>query len=276
VEVVVVLLRRGPLVGLAGQEALLVVLALTVGLTGPGWVVGLLVGLGTALAVSLGLERAGAAGLGPADRVTLVRAVLTGGVAALVAEGFVGAPAVGVLVALAAAGLVLDGVDGRVARRTGTASAFGSRFDMETDALLVLVLSVHVARDVGPWVLLIGAARYLYVLAGLRLPWLRGSLPPRYWRKVVAVVQAVALLLATSGLVAPPVAAVLLVLALALLVESFGRDVVGLARQRGAHLPRPAADVAPRARGAGVPAGRGSTRRTPPAHARHVRRSAGP
>lgn len=270
-----VLLRRGPLAGLAGQEVLLVVLALTVGLTGPGWVVGLLVGLGTALAVSLGLERAGAVGLGPADRVTLVRAVLAGGVAALVAEGFVTPSDVGVLVTLAAVGLVLDGVDGRVARRTGTASAFGARFDVETDALLVLVLSVHVAREVGPWVLLIGAARYLFVLAGHGLPWLRGPLPPRYWRKVVAVAQAVALLLAASGLLPLPVATALLVLALALLTESFGRDVVGLARRRDERLPRPSADAAPRARGAGVPTGRGIAHRTArPGH--RFRRSAGP
>lgn len=240
------LLRRGALVGLAGQEALLVALELTVGLTWVGWVVGMLVGLGTALAVSLGLERAGAAGLGPADRVTMVRAVLTGGVAALVAGAFVGPPAVGVIVGLAAVGLVLDGVDGQVARRSRTASAFGARFDMESDALLILVLSVHVAREVGLWVLLIGAARYLFVLAGRGLPWMRRSLPPRYWRKVVAVSQAVALLLAASGLVPSPVAAVAVAVALALLTESFGRDVVWLVRHRtdrravtGAWLPGP-------------------------------------
>lgn len=226
------LLRPGPLLGLAGSAALLVTLGSTVGLSGPGWAVGLLVGLGTALAVSFGLRRAGATGLGPADRVTLVRAVLTGGVAALVAEAFVGPVPAGVLVGLATAGLVLDGVDGRVARRTRTASAFGARFDVESDALLVLVLSVHVAREVGPWVLLIGAARYLFVLAGTRLRWLRGPLPPRRWRKVVAVVQAVALLLAASGLVPPLVDALVLAVALLLLAESFGRDVVRLHRHR--------------------------------------------
>jgi phosphatidylglycerophosphate synthase len=231
-------LQRGALLGLAGQEVLLVVLALTVGLTGPGWVAGMLVGLGTALGVSRGLEHAGTARLGPADRVTLVRAVLTGGVAALVAEALVRPPAVGVLVGLAGVALVLDGVDGRVARRTGTASDFGARFDLEIDVLLVLVLSVHVARDLGPWVLLIGAARHLYWLAGRWLPWLRAPLPPRSWRKVVAVVQAVALLLAASGLVPRGAAAAVLVGALVLLVESFGRDVVRLHQQRPAHGPR--------------------------------------
>jgi phosphatidylglycerophosphate synthase len=223
---------RAPLLGLAGQVVLLLALALTVGLAGPGWAVGLLVGVGTALALAIGQVRSGTAALGPADHITLVRAVLTGGVAALVAEASVGPPAVGILVALGAVGVVLDGVDGRVARHTGTASAFGARFDMEADALLVLVLSVHVARDVGHWVLLIGAARYLFVLAGRGLPWLRAPLRPRYWSKVVAVIQAVALLVAASGLLPPAVAASALAVALLLLTESFGRDVVWLYRTR--------------------------------------------
>jgi phosphatidylglycerophosphate synthase len=235
----VIMLRpwRAPLLALAGQVVLLAALAPTVGLAGPGWAVGLLVGAGTALALTIGQLRTGTPALGPADHITLVRTVLTGGVAALVAAAFVGPPAAGVLVALGTVGVVLDGVDGRVARRTGTASAFGARFDMEADALLVLVLSAHVARDVGPWVLLIGAARYLFVLVGRGLPWLRAPLRPRYWSKVVAVIQAVTLLLAASGLLPPAVAAAALAVALLLLAESFGRDVVWLHRNRPTREP---------------------------------------
>ena len=42
---------------------------------------------------------------------------------------------------LASVALILDGVDGKVARRTRNASAFGARFDMEVDAFLILVFS---------------------------------------------------------------------------------------------------------------------------------------
>ena len=35
--------------------------------------------------------------------------------------------------------------------------------------------------------LAIGAARYAFLAAGWSLPWMREPLPPRYWRKVVAV-----------------------------------------------------------------------------------------
>ena len=61
--------------------------------------------------------------------------------------------------------LTLDGVDGRVARARGEATAFGARFDMETDAAMLAVLSVAVAAlgIAGWWVLAIGAMRYGYV-----------------------------------------------------------------------------------------------------------------
>lgn len=163
--------------------------------------------------------------LGPADRITLVRAVLTCLVAALVPHAPGDRAVVATLTALAAVALVLDGVDGWVARRTGTASRFGARFDMEVDALLILVLSVHVARSAGPWVLLIGAARYLLLVATWMWPWLARELPPRWWAKVVAVVQGVVLVAAGSGLLPGVVSTVALAIALALLAESFGHQV---------------------------------------------------
>ena len=71
--------------------------------------------------------------------------------------------------------LALDAVDGWVARRTGTVSALGARFDMEVDAFLILVLSGYVAPTLGGWVLAIGLMRYAFVAAGWVLPWLRAG-----------------------------------------------------------------------------------------------------
>ncbi|GAA4090507.1 CDP-alcohol phosphatidyltransferase family protein [Nocardioides kongjuensis] len=173
--------------------------------------------------------------LGPADRVTAVRAVLALGVAALTVRGLaepLSGRLTAVLVTLSAVALVLDAVDGYVARRTGTASAFGARFDMETDAFLIAVLSVHVAPRVGWWVLAIGAMRYAYVLAGWALPWLRRPTPPRYWAKVVAAVQGIVLTVAASALPPDPAVRLAVGAALALLVESFGHDVVWQWRHR--------------------------------------------
>jgi phosphatidylglycerophosphate synthase len=174
---------------------------------------------------------------GPADRVTLARAVLTCGVAALTADSFVARPAqattlVTVLVATATVALVLDWVDGQVARRTGTASDFGAAFDMEVDAFLVLVLSVFVARWAGPWVLLAGTARYLLLVAGWRWPWLSGPMPERSWAKAVAATQGIVLVVAAADVLPRPLVLVALMAALLLLAVSFGHQVWWLRRHR--------------------------------------------
>jgi phosphatidylglycerophosphate synthase len=170
--------------------------------------------------------------LGPADRVTSARVVLSFGVAALTAYSFVRPAPVATLVTLAAVALALDFVDGQVARRTRTASAFGARFDLEADAFLILVLSVYVGHTTGWWVLAIGAARYLFVVSGWVLPWLRGSAPPRYWCKVVAALQGVVLTVAASAVLPEALTTAALVLALLLLTESFGREAWQLSRAR--------------------------------------------
>jgi phosphatidylglycerophosphate synthase len=223
--------RLGPSVGLLAQAMLLVALACTVGLTVSGWLLGMACGIGTNVALGRGLGRYGTNALGPADRVTLVRATLVGAIAALMADAFVRPVAVPTLVTLSVVALVLDAVDGWVARRTGTVSPLGARFDGEVDALLILVLSVYVSNSIGPWVLVIGAARYLFLVAGWLVPWMRAPLPPRYWRKTVAAIQGITLTVAAADVLPRRVTEAVLVVALGLLTESFGRDVWWLRRE---------------------------------------------
>ena len=223
--------QTGPLTGLIVQLALLCGLAVTVGLSVSGWIVGIACAIGTDAALTRGLVRYGTDELGPADWVTLVRATLACGVAALTADAFGPTPAT-TLAGLAIVAIVLDGVDGWVARRTGTASMLGARFDMEVDAFLILVLSAFVARSSGAWVLAIGVARYAFLGAGWLLPWMRGSLPPRYWRKVVATIQGLVLAAAAADVLPRVVMVAAVGGSLALLTESFGRDVWGLWRRR--------------------------------------------
>lgn len=237
-------LTREPVIGALGQLAMLALLARFGGLD----LIGLLAGDGYAVVLCatlvVALRRCGLRALRPADHVTLVRATLTGCVTAIVAGSFAShAPTtVGPLVAFTAAALVLDGVDGQVARRTGTASPFGARFDMEVDAFLILVLSVLVARSLGGWVLLIGAMRYVFVLVGRALPWLTAALPPSRARKAVAALQGIALTVVAAGVLPRPGQAALAALALAALLWSFGRDVLLLHRRR----PVPGRAAAPR------------------------------
>ncbi|MEO9015320.1 MAG: CDP-alcohol phosphatidyltransferase family protein, partial [Terrimesophilobacter sp.] len=224
--------HTGPIVGLASQLALLAVLAATVGLGTAGWSTGILYAIASNALLARAIIRRGTRGLGPADWVTLTRAVLVSGVTALVADSLDRPTPVTVLVSLAGVALVLDAVDGRVARRTHTVSTLGARFDMEVDAFLILMLSLLVAPDVGEWVLAIGFARYAFVAAGLFLPWLRASAPPRRWSKVVAAIQGIALTIAAAGLLPQVVIGIILLAALAMLGESFGREVWWLWRHR--------------------------------------------
>ncbi|MFH7468205.1 CDP-alcohol phosphatidyltransferase family protein, partial [Pseudomonas syringae group genomosp. 7] len=77
------------------------------------------------------------------------------------------------------------GVDGWLARRSGLVSRFGARFDMEVDAALALILSLHLLAGtaVGAEALVLGLARYAFVAAGLAWPWLSADLPPTDRRK---------------------------------------------------------------------------------------------
>lgn len=219
---------RDQVLTIAGLLTLLTALWAGTGLGVVGWLGGL-----AYLAVFLLLladRRALGRRLGPADRVTLVRAVLIGGAAALVVDRLgQGAPPEA-LVPLAAAALVLDTVDGYVARRTRTESRRGARFDMEVDAFLLLVLSVHVATSLGGWVLAIGMARYAFGLATWLVPRLRSSLPPSRARQFVAAAQGIVLVVTAAELLPTGVATAIVATALALLIWSFGRDVLWLLR----------------------------------------------
>ena len=169
---------------------------------------------------------------GPANYVTTTRAVLM----ALVA-GLIGDPATPALLwfatGLTALVAALDGLDGWLARRTRMASAFGARFDMETDAALILVLSVLVWQHekAGAWVLLCGLMRYGFVATGWLLPWLARPLRSTRRGKSVAVGQLLGLSVALVPIVQAPLSVTVAAITLAALAWSFAIDVIWLSRQ---------------------------------------------
>jgi phosphatidylglycerophosphate synthase len=167
-------------------------------------------------------------GLGPANRVTLARATLAMPVLAFTLQpGALDPGARWWIIMVAAAVMLLDGLDGRVARRTRTQSPFGARFDMELDAALLMALSLLVwrAERVGPWVLLIGAMRYVFVAASWIWPALARELPPSFRRKVVCVVQGIVLLVALGPIIPSPLAVSACAAGLMALAYSFAVDV---------------------------------------------------
>jgi phosphatidylglycerophosphate synthase len=225
---------NAPAMGLVGQLAVLAALAATVGLGTAGWLAGAFAAATTWVLLDRAVHTAGTHRWGPADTVTLTRLTLAVGVAALATDAVLaGRPAPFALTVLAGVALLLDAVDGQVARRTGTSSALGARFDMESDSFLVLVLSVVVATALGWWVVAIGAFRYVFVVLTWAFPWLRAPLPPRMSRKVVAAAQGVVLVVASAGLAPAPLMALVVAGALGSLVWSFGTDVAWTWRQAG-------------------------------------------
>jgi phosphatidylglycerophosphate synthase len=169
---------------------------------------------------------------GPANQVTMVRAFLVA-----IAAGFIGEPSLPsagwIVVCTAVVATVLDGVDGWLARRTGMASAFGARFDMETDALMIQVLAILAWQygKAGPWVLISGLLRYQFVAAGWVLPWMREPLFPSVRRKAICVVQTVGLILTILPPIVPPASEWLAAASLAALVYSFLVDTLWLWRR---------------------------------------------
>ena len=169
---------------------------------------------------------------GSANTVTLVRAAIVCLLASLYGEQW-GHNAL-IVTAVAIFALTLDGVDGWLARLRGTESRFGARFDMETDALLVLVLSMLAWESgrAGAWVLAAGAMRYAFLAGGLAWPWLDRPLPASRRRKTICVLQLVALIACVAPILpdrwrtAAGVAAVLMVSA------SFAADVAWLFQRR--------------------------------------------
>jgi phosphatidylglycerophosphate synthase len=175
---------------------------------------------------------------GAANGVTLFRGGIVCILAAFIGERW--ADAQWLVASAAIAALTLDGVDGWLARTTGSESRFGARFDMETDAMLVLVLSVLAWQGgpAGPWVLAAGLLRYGFVAAASVWRWLDRPLPPSGRRKTICVLQLIGLIaciapaLPDAARIASAAGAVLLV------AGSFAIDVAWLTRSR--HLPEPA------------------------------------
>ena len=131
----------------------------------------------------------GLRGFGAANSVTALRLLLT------IALAFAAEAGEGMACALLALlNFALDGVDGWLARREQrrpSAAVFGARLDMESDAVFVMVLSLALfdLDRAGPWVLLAGSLRYVYVLWLTLLPGLTREVPrSRFGRHVFSIV----------------------------------------------------------------------------------------
>ena len=128
------------------------------------------------------------------------------------------------LAALVLVLFALDGLDGALARHRGASSVFGAHFDMETDALLVMTVTLLLFQSgkCGAWVLSAGFLRYAYVLCLAVVPPRGGEMPrSRFGRYAFA-----ALMLGLIAALALPekLAVVAAALGVAAVVTSFARS----------------------------------------------------
>ena len=121
--------------------------------------------------------------------------------------------------------LLLDGLDGYLARRFNNSSDFGAYLDMETDAFYVFALSclIYSEEKVAWWILGIGCLRYLYFLL---LLWYK---PPQQKESRTYFAQVIAVLL-MSSLITPfwlPASfyCPILIIASLLVLYSFGKSL---------------------------------------------------
>jgi phosphatidylglycerophosphate synthase len=177
---------------------------------------------------------------GLANQVTLLRT----GLLCLVGSALLGGGArlSWSLAAVTGLALALDAVDGWFARRFGLASRFGARFDLEIDALMLLILALLVWQTgrAGLWVLAIGGMSYAFVALGMLWPAGRRPLPPSLRRKTVCAVIGVLLLICLLPATPPWLAGGLAALALLSQVASFAVDLVWLRR----HAAEPSGEPA--------------------------------
>lgn len=191
--------------------------------------------IGGTVTLSYSIRYLSTSTLGAANLVTLARGGLVAVLIGFVGEIYLGWAAF----IIASAVLLLDGLDGWIARKLASASDFGARFDMETDAFALLVIAALVWQNdqAGPWVLLTGLMRYAFVAAAKALPNLAGPLPPSFRRKTVFVIVAMALLSCLTPIVNPPLSVGLALAGLLTLAASFGIDMTYLARTSGRTRP---------------------------------------
>lgn len=227
--------------GRAARDAILVILtpgvvALTLALTlAPDAGIGLLIIAAALIApvvAAISLLRRRPRVVTAADRVTLLRVGLIGvlaGAAVLILVEAIPTRS-WALAILAGIALLLDAVDGWVARRTHSSTPSGARLDMEADAAALLVVSLIAATTVGWWAVGIGAMRYLFVAAARVRPALRGELRYSLFRRTVAAIQASVLWVAVLPITPVPFAVFITGVALTLLVASFTRDAIMLER----------------------------------------------
>ena len=169
---------------------------------------------------------------GPANRLSLLRGVIIAVLAGF-AWNTPATPTVEwVVCILAISTLILDGLDGAVARRSGIISTLGARLDCELDGLLTLVLSIIVYSSgrVDAFILLAGSMHYLFFAARFVKLVPTVELPSSFRRQTAGVVSSFLLVVCCAPSMGANIDTALALTAVLLLTSSFASDLATLIR----------------------------------------------
>ena len=135
-----------------------------------------------------------------------------------------------IFIILALVSLILDGLDGSIARKYGNSSKFGELFDQESDNFLMFVLSIslYINKDIGIYVFLIPAYRYIFNVLMIKYTWLKNTLPDSLFRKSACVLTTLLMIISHDTYFNVYISNFIIVFALFIITFSFSKDIIWL------------------------------------------------
>ena len=128
----------------------------------------------------------------------------------------------------------LDGLDGYIARYFKESSLFGYKFDLETDTLLILILSISVYLNIhgNLIVLLIPFYRYVFFALQFKYQWLKNNLPESYRRKLICLLVISILIICHIPKIPIYMIMPFIYLSIFLITFSFLKDIIWLYKNK--------------------------------------------
>jgi len=138
------------------------------------------------------------------------------------------------IVILGMIALLLDGLDGFIARKYDHVTKFGEKIDQESDNFLMLVLSIslYLNREIGAYIFLIPLYRYLFIFFMSKYDWLKTELPISQFRKFACAVTTLFMVVAQDVYFDPENTLFLVILSLFIITFSFAKDIIWLYRNK--------------------------------------------
>ena len=141
-----------------------------------------------------------------------------------------------IIIILSTVSLIMDGLDGFIARKYNLVSKFGEIIDQESDNFLMLVISIslYLNKDIGLYVFFIPLYRYAFLVSMKKYDWLQRTLPSSQFRKIACVLTIVLMIMSQDVYFNYENTLFLVILSLFIITFSFSKDIIWLYRNKNA------------------------------------------